>query len=98
MVHTPVERFTIIDVLTEVQPLADIMSSDPLTAREDDALWTTLNRMRNEGIRRLPVVNAAGGLEGILTADDVLDLFAEGLQDLVKLMQKEIYREARGRP
>ena len=97
------DRDLVLEVLAqELDPdaltVADIMSPEPLTAREDDALWTTLNRMRNEGIRRLPVVNARGGLEGILTADDVLDLFAEGLMDLVKLMQKEVYREARSRP
>ena len=97
------DRDLVIEVLAqELDPdaltVADIMSPDPCTAQEDDDLWATLNRMRNEGIRRLPVVNARGGLEGILTADDVLDLFAEGLMDLVKLMQKEVYREARNRP
>jgi CBS domain-containing protein len=97
------DRDLVIEVLAqELDPdaltVADIMSPDLCTAQEDDDLWATLNRMRNEGIRRLPVINARGGLEGILTADDVLDLFNEGLMDLVKLMQKEVYREARNRP
>ena len=77
--------------------IADVMSN-PVIAQEQDDLWETLNRMRTQGIRRLPVVNDRGGLEGILTADDVLELFAEGLMDLVKLVKKEIYREARDRP
>ena len=97
------DRDLVLEVLAqELDPdaltVADIMNPHLCTAQEDDDLWATLNRMRNEGIRRLPVVNARGGLEGILTVDDVLDLFAEGLMDLVRLMQKEIYREARSRP
>lgn len=77
--------------------MGDIMSIDPLTAQESDALWDTLNRMRSQGIRRLPVVNARGGLTGILTADDVLELFTDGLSDLVRLVKKEIYRETQTR-
>jgi CBS domain-containing protein len=97
------DRDLVVEVLAQdldpdVITVADIMSLNPVTAPEEDDLWDTLNRMRSQGIRRLPVVNARGGLEGILTADDVLELFTAGLSDLVKLVQQEIYREARARP
>lgn len=74
--------------------VADIMSQNPITAQEQDNLWDILNRMRAQGVRRLPVVNGAGGLVGIFTADDVLALIAEGLTDLVKLVQRELKQEA----
>ena len=65
--------------------------------READGLWETLTQMRNRGIRRMPVVNDRGGLEGILTVDDVLELLAEGLTDLVGLVNQELKKEVRGR-
>ena len=45
----------------------DIMSHELLTAGEDESIWDVLQRMRSHGVRRLPVVNARGGLEGILS-------------------------------
>jgi CBS domain-containing protein len=97
------DRDLVIEVLAQnLDPdtitVADVMSLEPVTAQEEDDLWDTLNRMRSQGIRRLPVVNARGGLTGILTADDVLELFAEGLMDLFKLVKQEINREAHIRP
>ncbi|HVC19528.1 MAG TPA: CBS domain-containing protein [Vicinamibacterales bacterium] len=74
-----------IDMLT----VSDIMTGTPVLAREHESLFDVLKRMRSHGIRRLPVVNAAGGLEGIFTLDDALDLLAEELSDLVALIARE---------
>jgi CBS domain-containing protein len=49
--------------------------------------------MRNKGIRRLPVVAGNGTLVGILTVDDLIDLVAEQLTDLVKLITHERNQE-----
>ena len=49
--------------------------------------------MQAHGIRRLPVVNVRGGLEGILTLDDVMELLSEELTDLVRLVAAEQRRE-----
>ncbi len=57
----------------------DVMSLELITAMEKDGIWDTLQRMRSKGIRRLPVVNEDGGLEGILTVDDLIELLAEEL-------------------
>jgi CBS domain-containing protein len=56
---------------------------------EHDDLFDTIKRMRDKGIRRLPVVDQGGLLIGILTVDDLIDLIAEQLTDLVKLMGHE---------
>jgi CBS domain-containing protein len=50
--------------------------------------------MRSHGIRRLPVVNDHGGLEGILAFDDLVELLAEELSDLAALLTREQKREA----
>jgi CBS domain-containing protein len=49
--------------------------------------------MQANGVRRLPIVNAAGGLEGILTFDDVIALLSEELNDLATLVAAEQKRE-----
>lgn len=71
----------------------DVMSRDLVTAHEGDSLWQTLNRMRSFGIRRLVVVNSAGGLEGILTLDDVIELLADELSILAKILPSSRTRE-----
>lgn len=65
--------------------VGDVMSFELITAREDDSIWETLNRMRAQGVRRIPVVDEQGGLEGILSLDDILELLAEELSILAKI-------------
>ena len=93
------DRDLVVEVLAQEVALDsvkvdDVMSAEIVTAREQDDLWATLNRMRTQGIRRLPVVNERDGLEGILTVDDMLEVIAEGLMDMVKLTGRELDREA----
>jgi CBS domain-containing protein len=73
--------------------LADVMTSEPVTAREEDNLRDVIKKMRSFGIRRLPVVNDRGGLEGILSFDDLIDFVAEELSDLSFLVAREQKRE-----
>lgn len=63
----------------------DIMSRELVTAHEKDGMWHTLRRMRSHGIRRLVVVNDQGGLEGILTLDDIIELLADELSTLARI-------------
>jgi CBS domain-containing protein len=96
------DRDLVIEVLAqeldmEAVTVGDVMSMEIVTARETEELWDTLNRMRSQGIRRMPVVNERGGLEGIITADDIVEVIAEGVMDLAKLIRREMEREARQR-
>lgn len=92
------DRDIVVELLAEEIDLAivsvgDAMSFELLTAAENDDLLETVQRMRNRGVRRLPVVNAAGGLVGILTLDDVLEILAEQLSDVVRLVGNEQHAE-----
>jgi len=50
-----------------------------------------------KGVRRLPVVSDSGGLVGILTLDDLLELLAEELLALAKLVKLEQKKETMNR-
>ena len=63
----------------------DVMNPELITAKEKEGIWDTLQRMRSRGIRRLPVINEDGGLEGILTVDDLIELLADELDLLAKI-------------
>ncbi len=69
--------------------VSDAMSDDLLTAVEDTTLSDALRLMQDRGVRRLPVVDHAGTLSGIVTADDVIRFLADELNQVVKLMNHE---------
>ena len=96
------DRDLVVEVLAlnlapETVTVSDIMSSDLVTAREDDNFWHTLDRMSAKGVRRLPVVDEKGALVGILTVDDALTALAVGLSDMTRLVQRELVNEAQKR-
>ena len=66
----------------------DIACGDLLTLGEDEGLYEAIERMRNRGVRRAPVVDLEGELVGIISVDDVLGVLAEELTGLVRLVSK----------
>jgi CBS domain-containing protein len=93
------DRDLVVSVLTggrgdlDTLSVGDVMTANPVTAREGDNLLDALKKMRSFGIRRLPIVNEQGGLEGIITFDDLVGVLAEELSDLSDLMAREQKRE-----
>lgn len=63
----------------------DVMSTELITAKQKEGIWDTLQLMRSQGIRRLPVVNEENFLEGILTVDDLIELLADELVILANI-------------
>ncbi len=49
----------------------DLMTVDPTTVKETDSLMTVIGRMKREGCRQLPVVDAANKLVGMITDRDL---------------------------
>lgn len=77
--------------------VGDIMSPQLFSVQDNEGVFETIRLMRAKGIRRIPVVNQAGGLEGIVSADDILDLLAEEMAELAKVAPREQEREAQTR-
>jgi len=69
------------------------MSDQLVSINEDTQLLDAIKQMRIKGIRRLPVVNESDELQGILAADDILELVVEQLSDIVGLISKETTNE-----
>jgi len=97
-VKQPVGILTDRDIVVEVVgegiaaaavTVGGIKSDKLLIGREEDELWDTLQRMRSAGLRRLPVVDRHGALQGILTVDDAIELLAEKLARAAKLAARE---------
>jgi CBS domain-containing protein len=77
----------------KVLTLGDILIGNLVTVDELDERDDTLRLMCLKGIRRMPVVNAAGGLVGIVTVDDIIGQLAVELTEVSKLTLKEQRRE-----
>jgi CBS domain-containing protein len=81
------------DVNIEELTIGDIMSLDLVTVNEDEDVIDAIEMMRAKGIRRVPVVDRSGALVGIVTVDDLIELFAEVIGDIAKLITHEQKRE-----
>lgn len=77
------------DVLT----VSDVMSSPVVTCLETEDLFDGLMRMRQIGVRRLPVLDASGSVCGLLSADDVVSALSWHLRELSSALATEQVRE-----
>lgn len=73
--------------------VADAMTTDLVVAKEDDGLFEAVARMSERSVRRLPVVGIDGGLQGIVTLDDVLRVLATELAQLAESLRWGRMRE-----
>lgn len=71
----------------------DVMSSDLIVVQENRGIWDSIQSMRARGVRRIIVVNEKGGLRGIISIDDLLELLSGELLDLARVVMREQDRE-----
>lgn len=86
------------DVDLDLVTVGDVMSFELVCVLEGDGVIDTIKKMRKNGVRRMPVVNASGSLEGIVTVDDLTEVLSEQLHDLTHLVVKGQERESEKRP
>ena len=89
-------------IAQEVDPatlrVEDVMTSDVVTALEEDSLMDVLGLMRRKGLRRVPVTSADRVLQGLITLDDLLAILSEQLRAMVLAIEAEQLRERKVRP
>jgi CBS domain-containing protein len=71
----------------------DVMSTPLATVHEDDDILDALAKMREVGVRRLPVLDAAGNLTGLVAVDNLLEALAEEVDSVVRVLKAEQTKE-----
>ncbi|MEV6113125.1 CBS domain-containing protein [Streptomyces sp. NPDC052109] len=68
----------------------DLMSSPAATVRANATLAEAASTMAREGVKRLPVVDGTGLLEGIVSRADLLKVFLRADDDIAEEVRHEI--------
>jgi len=89
IVRAMLQRGTTLEQLTA----RDAASPDPLVVRADDDLAEAIDQMLGRGVRRAPVLDAAGTLVGVVAVDDLVGYLAEQAAKLARLVETQPRRE-----
>ena len=60
----------------------EVMHTDVVALNEERGVFETIRTMREQGIRRIPIVNSEGRLSGIISLDDLIMLMGEEMANL----------------
>jgi CBS domain-containing protein len=71
-------------------PLRDVMSGEPVFLADERGIDQVVATMRQERIRRIPIVDAEGRLEGVISLDDLLPLLARQFGELAEAIRGEL--------
>ena len=82
-------------VNVEALTVGDVMTKPVVTCSEDQDLFAAIELMRERGVRRLPVLNAKGGLAGIVAADDIYNAIGTHMRELSLALAREQVHEMR---
>lgn len=85
------------DLDPRTMTVGDIMQRDPVSVTTEDSVADALHRMREHGVRRVPVISVQGLLQGIVTVDDILAIITEELNDVVSTINRQQERESQTR-
>jgi CBS domain-containing protein len=68
----------------------DVMTTDLVTVKPGTHVFEMLETMRDEDVRRLPVVDEAGDPVRLVTLDDTMVLLGEELADVAELIERQV--------
>lgn len=95
------DRDLVIEVLAQGAPPAlltvgDVTLPRLVTAESDESLFDAMERMSREGVRRLVVVDASGGVLGLVSMDDILVALSQSLALMARTISHELRNERGG--
>ena len=76
------------DRLSAATRVRDLMQHGLVSAREDDDVQSVLAKMRAHAIRRVPIVDDKGGLQGVISVDDILGSLRDDLTTAVDVIER----------
>lgn len=86
-------RVMAVGASAEAVAVADAMTRQVVVCRDDQDIADAIRLMRSSGVRRLPVLDAAGRPIGLVTADDLYSALAAQMRDLGQMTLKERVHE-----
>ena len=110
VIDDPEQERTPIGIITDRDLVLDVLGNglDPATtevgslihrtlviANESEDTAQVIDRMREHGVRRIPLVNSRGGMVGIVTVDDLLRVLVAEASALLEVMGKGKRQEQR---
>lgn len=78
--------------------VGDLVLEPPVTVTTKSGYADTVQTMAERGVRRLPVLDSAGALFGVITLDDLLAQLVAPLAALATVPPRERRREMQVRP
>jgi CBS domain-containing protein len=73
--------------VTTATPAAEVMTRDVHTIWQDQGIFNATQYMMGHKVRRLPVIDRQEHLVGMVTADDLIGLFARELLNVAKSLE-----------
>jgi CBS domain-containing protein len=64
-----------------------VMSKDLIVLKGEMGLYEAMEHMKDRGVRRMPVVDDRGRLQGIITVDDIIRLLVEEMGCIARIIQ-----------
>jgi signal-transduction protein with cAMP-binding, CBS, and nucleotidyltransferase domain len=82
-----------VDLDPKTLTAGDVMTTPLATVADTDDILDALAKMRERGVRRLPVITEDGTLAGIIAVDNLLEALAEQLDSIVRVVKAEQTKE-----
>jgi CBS domain-containing protein len=73
-------------------PIENVMTTDIEFVTSSDDVSLAATRMATRGCRRLPVLDGLGAVEGVVTMDDLVLVFADQISKLAHTVRSEMAR------
>jgi len=80
---------------TSKMRVEDVMAQNILSVHSSAGIYEATKSMEKACVRRLPLVDAKGNIEGIVSLDDLYKLIALELNNLTRISGRQIVREGK---
>src|SRR5262249_52753717 len=66
--------------------VCDVMEADLITAFDDEPVEAVLTKLKRRHVRRIPIVDRQGVLQGVLTLDDIVEWIGQQIDDATAVL------------
>jgi CBS domain-containing protein len=82
---------------SELTRITELMSSNPVSVHKSDSLFSAVEKMKKQGVKRLLLVDDDESLFGVLSSDDLFSALVDGLSSYIDSLNElsQISKEQR---